>query len=156
MTIPPSCLMQIGPYFQAWNARDPEVVAAVFAEDGTYTDPTVTGPPLTGPGLAEHVRVLLAGFPDLGFEILSAQPLDGDTGTVVAQWLMRGTNIGPLRGLPPTGRSVALRGVDLITTAGGKIGSVEGSSTGRRWPSNSGSRCSCSRIPPTRSGSAPR
>ena len=27
-------------YFDAWNARDPEGVAACFAPGGTYTDPT--------------------------------------------------------------------------------------------------------------------
>ena len=39
---------------------------------------------------------------------------------------MRGTNTGPLRGQFPTGRGVALAGVDVITLADGKIGSVQG------------------------------
>jgi steroid delta-isomerase-like uncharacterized protein len=127
MTISPGCLMQIEPYFKAWNAHDPEAVAAAFVEGGTYTDPAVAGP-LSGPALAEHAQALFAGFPDLNFEVLSAQPVDGGAsgGTVVARWLMRGTNTGPLRGLPPSGRSVALPGVDLITVVDGKIGSVEG------------------------------
>jgi hypothetical protein len=30
-------------YFEAWNRRDPEAVAAVFADDGTYADPNVPG-----------------------------------------------------------------------------------------------------------------
>jgi steroid delta-isomerase-like uncharacterized protein len=114
-------------YFDAWNARDPEAVAAAFAEDGTYTDPTVAGPPLSGLALAEHVRDMLTGFPDLTFEILHTQPQDnGTSGAVIARWLMRGTNTGPLRGLAPTGRRVELRGVDVITIAGGEIKSVEG------------------------------
>jgi steroid delta-isomerase-like uncharacterized protein len=120
-------LMQAEGYFAAWNAHDPEAVAAAFAEGGTYTDPTVTGAPLCGPALAEHARALFAGFPDLSFEILGAQPGDGGAdGAVVARWVMRGTNTGPLRGLAPTGRPVALAGVDVITVTGGKIGSVEG------------------------------
>ena len=115
-------------YFQAWNSRDPDAVPGVFAEGGTYTDPTITGPPLPAPDLAGHVRGLLAGFPDLSFEILSAQPLGGAAGggAAVARWLMRGTNTGPLRGSPPSGRSVALPGVDIITVADGKIAAVEG------------------------------
>jgi steroid delta-isomerase-like uncharacterized protein len=124
MTTATTSLMQVEPYFQAWNSRDPEAVAAAFAEGGTYTDPTVTGPPLKGPELAEHVRALFTAFPDLSFEVLSAQPADADT--AVARWLMRGTHTGPLRGLPPSGRSVVLPGVDLITAADGKIGCVEG------------------------------
>lgn len=127
MTAAPAPLMQAEAYFQAWNARDPEAVAAAFAEGGSYTDPTVTGPPLTGPGVAEHARTVLAGFPDLSFEILGAHPADGPaSGSVAARWLMHGTNAGPLHGQPPTGRRVALQGVDVITVTGGKIRSVEG------------------------------
>ncbi len=65
MTAAPSSLMQVEPYFNAWNARHPEAVA----EGGTDTDPTVTGSPLTGTAVAEHARALLTGFPDLSFEI---------------------------------------------------------------------------------------
>jgi len=120
-------LTQAEAYFDAWNAHDPEAVAAAFTEDGTYTDPTVGQPPLNGEALAEHARALFTGFPDLTFEILRAQPHDNGTrGATAASWLMRGTNTGPLRGLAPTGRAVALRGVDVITFAGDKIKSVEG------------------------------
>jgi steroid delta-isomerase-like uncharacterized protein len=125
MAMSQSYLMQVESYFTAWNARDPEAVAATLAADGTYTDPTVTGPPLAGAVLAGHARALFASFPDLSFEILSCQPVDGDPGTVLARWLMRGTNTGPWNGRPPTGRPVALRGVDVFTVRAGKIGSVE-------------------------------
>jgi hypothetical protein len=64
MTAPPSSLSLLGPYFDAWNARDPDAVAAAFAEGGTYTDPTVSGPALTGTAIAGHARALLATFPD--------------------------------------------------------------------------------------------
>ena len=92
--------------------------------------PTQTQPPnlrYAGPALAEHVRALLAAFPDLNFEVVSCQPADvGTDGTMVVQWLMRGTNTGSLRGLFPTGRTVALPGVDVITIRDGEIRSVEG------------------------------
>lgn len=114
---------QVEPYFRAWNTHDPEGVAAALADGGTYTDPTVTGSPLTGAQIAEHARALFTAFPDLTFEVLSAQHADG---TQVARWLMRGTNTGPLRGQFPTGRCLALPGVDVITVTGGKIGSVQG------------------------------
>ena len=113
-------------YFGAWNARDPDAVAAAFADGGTYTDPTVTGPPLTGTAIAEHARALLTAFPDLSFEVLGGQPAGGQpTGTVVAQWLMRGTNTGPWNGQPPTGRTVTVRGVGVIAGADGQVTSAE-------------------------------
>ena len=119
-------LTQAAPYFQAWNAHDAGAVTAALADGGTYADPT-TESPLAGPALAEHVRALFAAFPDLNFEVVSCQPADaGADGTMVVQWLMRGTNTGPLRGLFPTGRTVALPGVDVITIRDGEIRSVEG------------------------------
>lgn len=122
-----SGLTQVKPYFDAWNAHDPVAVAAVLEPGGTYTDPAVTGPPLSGAALAEHAADLFAGIPDLNFELLSAQLADGGLGggEVVVRWLMRGTNTGPLRGWPPSGRSVALRGLDVITVAGSQVASVE-------------------------------
>ena len=111
-------------YFRAWNAHDPDGIAAALADGGTYTDPTVTGPALTGAQTAEHARALFAAFPDLNFEVLSSQR--AADGTEAARWLMRGTNTGPLRGQFPTGRCVALGGVDLISITDGKIGSVHG------------------------------
>lgn len=77
------------PYFDASNTRDPDAVAAAFAEGGTYTDPTVSGPALTGTAIAGHGRALLAAFPDLSFEILHGQRADVET--VITQWLMLGT-----------------------------------------------------------------
>lgn len=46
------------------------------------------------------------------FEIVSVAP--AGEGLVAAQWIMRGTNQGPMRGLPPTGRAVTLPGADFI------------------------------------------
>jgi steroid delta-isomerase-like uncharacterized protein len=124
MTAPPSSLPLVEPYFDAWNARDPQAVAAAFAEGGTYTDPTVTGPPLTGTAITEHARTLLTAFPDLSFEILSGYPADG--GQVITQWLLHGTNTGIWNGQLPTGRPLAMRGVDVFSLTAGQITSVEG------------------------------
>jgi len=109
-------------YFDAWNRRDPEAIAATFAEGGTYSDPTTEGD-LTGPAIAGYAAALVTGFPDLSFEIVS----EGATASAVAaEWVMRGTNTGPLRGAPPTGASVALPGADVITVEDGAIRSVRG------------------------------
>ena len=109
-------------YFAAWNQRDPAAIVATFAEDGTYRDPTV--PALTGSALARYTSGLFAAFPDLSFGIVSAAQT-GDN-IVAAQWMMRGTNTGPMAGGPPTGMAVALPGADFITVDGDKIRSVQG------------------------------
>lgn len=110
-------------YFAAWNQRDPLAVVATFAEGGMYRDPTVPQG-VSGPALAAYTGGLFAAFPDLSFEVVSIAEVDDHT--VVAQWMMRGTNSGPLQGGPPTGGTVALPGADFISVADGKVLSVQG------------------------------
>ncbi len=110
-------------YFAAWNQRDPQAIAAAFAEGGAYHDPIVPRG-LSGQALEAYAAASFVAFPDLSFEIVSAVPMN-DT-TVAAQWVMRGTNSGPLRGMPPTGAAVALPGADFITVSNDKILLVEG------------------------------
>jgi steroid delta-isomerase-like uncharacterized protein len=109
-------------YFDAWNRRDAAGIVACFATDGSYTDPLAPG--LRGEALAAHVSELCQAFPDLSFEIGETILTGGNR--VAAQWLMKGTNTGPFRGMPPTGRSISLKGADFIEVEGGKIRSVTG------------------------------
>ena len=110
-------------YFDVWNRRDADAIAATFADGGTYSDPNAPDG-LTGQAIAEYAGGLFAAFPDLSFDILSHAPA-GD-GMVAAQWMMRGTNTGSLRGNPPTGGTIALPGADFIAVEDGKVRSVQG------------------------------
>jgi steroid delta-isomerase-like uncharacterized protein len=94
-------------YTDAWNRHDAAGIVATFAEGGTYTDPTTAGP-LAGAAIADYAQSLWGAFPDLSFETVSLT--HDDHGLVSAEWLMKGTNTGPMMGLPPTGRSIALAG----------------------------------------------
>ena len=109
-------------YFDAWNRRDPDAIVATFAEGGTYSDPTV--PPLAAEAMITYTSGLFAAFPNLSFEVVSAAQT-GDQ-SVATQWMMHGTNTGPLAGSPPTGKTVALPGADFITVDGDKIRAVQG------------------------------
>jgi steroid delta-isomerase-like uncharacterized protein len=122
-------------YFDAWINRDADGIIAVFTEGGTYSDPTV-GQGISREATADYAKGLWDAFPDLTFDIISK----AETGpkTVAAQWLMRGTNTGSLQGLPPTGRSVAVPGVDFIQVEGDKIHSVQGYFDSRAVPKQLG------------------
>jgi steroid delta-isomerase-like uncharacterized protein len=98
-------------YFAAWNEHDPGAVVRSLADGGSYQDPT-TGGPLTGDALVANVATLLTGFPDLQFDLVSVA-LTEDA-AAAAQWLMRGTNTGPMPAGPATGRTVELPGADFI------------------------------------------
>ena len=110
-------------YFDAWNRRDAAAVLATFTSDGTYSDPS-GGRGLRGDALAGYMNGLWAAFPDLSFEIASAGATGPDS--MAAEWIMRGTNLGSMMGLPPTGKSIQTTGADFIRTRDGKIQSVEG------------------------------
>jgi steroid delta-isomerase-like uncharacterized protein len=116
-------LAQIHHYFQAWNDRDPDAVVGSLVEGGTYVDPNLPDP-VSGERLAAYADDLFSAFPDLRFEVRDRQTQRD--GLTVVRWLLRGTNTGRLRGLPPSGRQVALLGVDVIATAEGGVRWVEG------------------------------
>jgi steroid delta-isomerase-like uncharacterized protein len=110
-------------YVDAWNRRDPGDIVATFAEGATYVDPTTAGP-LTGAAIGAYAQGLWDAFPDLTFDVVSLG--DDSHGLVSAEWLMKGTNTGSLKGLPPTGRSIAVAGADFARIDGEKIISLRG------------------------------
>jgi steroid delta-isomerase-like uncharacterized protein len=110
-------------YAEAWNRHDAAAIVATFTDGGTYTDPTTPGP-LTGTAIGDYAKALWDAFPDLSFEMLNS--LENDDGLISAEWHMSGTNTGSMYGLPPTGRSISLRGADFVRVKGGKIRSVQG------------------------------
>ena len=93
--------------YAAWNAHDPDAVAAVFAVDATLRD---VGQPEVLRGrvaIRERAAMLLAAFPDFRLE-RQVLVIDGDRHA--DRWIMTGTHRGELFGLAPTGRSVRVEG----------------------------------------------
>lgn len=109
-------------YFAAWNRHDPAGIAALFGDGGFYSDP-VSGE-IRGQAIAEYAAGLFAAFPDLNFESASVGQVNETT--VATQWRMRGTNSGPMRGMPPTGKSIDVAGADFIVADGAGLRSVHG------------------------------
>jgi steroid delta-isomerase-like uncharacterized protein len=110
-------------YFDGWNRRDPAAVLDTMAPNGTYADPS-TGGPISGDAFTGYMKRLFSAFPDASFEIASVGLAAPDL--VAAQWVMRGTNTGSMSGLPPTGKSIELRGADFIRVTDTKVRSVDG------------------------------
>jgi len=110
-------------YMQGWIDRDADGILASLNDGGTYEDPS-TGGPISGEAIRSYVKGLWSAFPDLTFEEQSL----GETGpdSAAAQWLMKGTNTGSMMGLPPTSKTVELRGADFFTLKNGKVQTVTG------------------------------
>lgn len=101
-----------------WNARDVERVVACYdpAYEGMDIGEAVTRHSIIG--LRKTVRRWFRAFPDLHLEptTLIAQ---GDQ--IAFGWTITGTHAGTFMRIPPTGRSVTIRGVSLMTVADGQI-----------------------------------
>lgn len=99
-------------YVEGWDDHDPETVMGAFAPGGTVTAPPFDEP-RTGEEIREWVAETVTGFPDVHFEEHNLMSTDAE-GVFVLEWTLHGTHTGPFNGLPPTGNTVTLAGVDIF------------------------------------------
>lgn len=114
-------------YFEAIAAADIDAAVACWQPGGRER---VRGQvDTTAPdGVREFLSSLWAAVPDLRFEVVS-QTTQDDRSAV--QWRARGTFAGePYQGIAPTGSSIDLEGIDLITVRDGLIVSNDAFSDG--------------------------
>lgn len=106
----------------AWNARDPEAVAADFAEGSTYWSPTLPAPDLDGPAAAHaDAAMLFTAFPD--FTLTERGRVVSPDGRQASMWWeVTGTFKGPLDppGFAPTNGPVSNHGVTWIEVENNK------------------------------------
>jgi steroid delta-isomerase-like uncharacterized protein len=94
--------------YAAWNAHDPDAVAAVFAEDAVVREIGSAQVPTRGrAAIRERAAALFNAFPDLRLERLELV-IDGDRHA--DHWVLTGTHQGLLFGIAPTGRGVRVEG----------------------------------------------
>jgi steroid delta-isomerase-like uncharacterized protein len=103
---------------EAWNAHDPQRVAALCTTD--YEGENVgEATPHRGPeGMAASVATYFAAFPDLRFTV---DDVVIQNHRVVQVWRAHGTHRGPLLNIPGTGRSINVKGVSMLTYEGDKL-----------------------------------
>jgi steroid delta-isomerase-like uncharacterized protein len=104
---------------EVWNKRNMAVLNEIIANDHVNTGPgTLPGLP-TGPeGSKQFVQVYLNAFPDVHFTI-DDQIAEGDK--VVTRWTASGTHKGELAGIPATGKSSTVTGINVERIMNGKI-----------------------------------
>jgi len=106
-------------YIQAWNDRDYDRMRELVEESYVLVDPAAPDGAVRGPDATEaYLRELVTAFPDLHIDICDS--LGGEEMAMVElRW--SGTHEGPFRGLPPTGRTVELRGMEKHVVADGRL-----------------------------------
>jgi steroid delta-isomerase-like uncharacterized protein len=103
---------------KAWNSHDPERVAALCSPDYEGLDVGEAVPQHGPEALRATVQRYIAAFPDLCF-------FESDSvyqhGRLVVSWTATGTHKGCLMNIPPTGRSILIRGITLLTIKDNKV-----------------------------------
>lgn len=114
-------------------AADPKDLAKRFYEDGLHagdlavfdeiaTANYVEHDPLPGQregidGLKDRVRMLRDGL--AGHYSIEDMVSEGDR--VVVRWTNKGTHVGELAGMPPTGKTFEIAGIDIYRVESGKL-----------------------------------
>jgi len=111
--------MSTSAFAVAWNARDPEAVAACYAPDGVRVQIAHPTARIQGhEALAEHVREIMRAWPDCTLETRSES---GEGGLVTFEWIFRGTQQGDYGPLPGRGQRLELAGASVMAMQGGLI-----------------------------------
>jgi steroid delta-isomerase-like uncharacterized protein len=98
-----------------WNAGDLDLVDEFYADDYTLHDPAM---PVHGPeSFKQYVAMYRSVFPDLRFT-LEDMVAEGDR--VAWRITARGTHQGPLMGIRPTGKQVAISAIIVSRFIGGR------------------------------------
>lgn len=101
--------------FEAFDARDAAGAAAQFAPDGTYHE-VPRNERFTREEFREYLAdEVFAAFPDYGVE--ERQPLTADDWATTVRWSFGGTHEGEGGWFEPTGNSVVLPVVSVVTLA---------------------------------------
>ena len=106
----------------AYNAHQLPQVAKFFRPDIALISPDA-GELKGREQVAEYHRAFLQAFPDAKVEVVAKHDA-GDT--TIDEWIFRGTHTGPLaqpsgETIPATGKRVSVRGVDVVSYAGGGV-----------------------------------
>jgi steroid delta-isomerase-like uncharacterized protein len=105
------------------NEGNLDLADEIFASDYQHHDPANPDPrPVVGPqGVRDHLTSLRDAFPDLIFDI-DDMVAEGDR--IIVRWTARGTNTGDYFGMPATGKSIEITGMNTWRTRDGQA--IEG------------------------------
>jgi steroid delta-isomerase-like uncharacterized protein len=105
-------------FSEVFNQGDVERVDAFIHPDHENHDPTAPEVPSGPEGVRRLVELYRSAFPDIHFEHEDVVDLGGK---VAHRWTFTGTHRGEIMGIEPTGRAVAVQGIEINRIADGKI-----------------------------------
>jgi steroid delta-isomerase-like uncharacterized protein len=110
-------------YAKAWNGCDTAAMAELLSDDIVWEDPGLPEPARGTAEVQEFMRVSFRAFPDLRFSEPDPPAIAAAGDLVLWVWHMEGTHEGVIDppGFAPTGRAIAIDGVDQWTMREGRI-----------------------------------
>ena len=104
-------------YEELWSQGGLETIPELVSED--FVDHhSLPGAPPGREGPAALITTWRTAFPDMRETV---EDLIAEGEKVVGRFTMRGTHSGEFMGVPATGRSVTMSGIDIVRVEGGKI-----------------------------------
>jgi steroid delta-isomerase-like uncharacterized protein len=103
---------------EVWNKRNLAVIDELVSPDFVFHDPMA---PEAATGLESYkqfVHANLSAFPDLRFTVDDSISAGG---IVATRWSVTATHAGYLAGNPPTGKTVAITGMNFARIVDGKF-----------------------------------
>ena len=100
-------------WMNAWSEGNLDAVEDIFASD--YA---VNGNIVTPEGVKQAIIWLHSTFHNA---VLSVEKMVAEADRVAVRWSLQGTHGGAFMGIPATGRSVTLSGINIYRLANGKI-----------------------------------
>ncbi len=101
------------------NRNKPSAIHEIIAVDYFEQD-LLEGQSQGIKGVEERLQILFNAFPDAKYELLD---LIAESDKVVARWRMTGTHNGVFLDIPPTGKSISIKGIDIYKIENGMISS---------------------------------
>jgi len=105
-------------FIQAWNAHDLERVSAFYAEDYEDIDVAQATPQRGRDSMRRKVAYYLRAFPDLCVTLDRYVAQDHQ---LALFWTWSGTHRGTFMNIPPSGRTVTVRGSSLLEVTDGQV-----------------------------------
>ncbi len=102
---------------EVWNKGDLSLIDELIAPNYVLHDPTRPG--LRGrAGIKESIAMFRTAFPDLHFTI---EDQVAEREKIVTRYTVQGTHLGPLMGIPATGKQGIITGIDIYRITDGQI-----------------------------------
>jgi steroid delta-isomerase-like uncharacterized protein len=101
---------------ELWNQGNLDVCDEIFASHCSFHDPSFTIEGVAG--MKKQVSDLRTAQPDLHMDVHDVL-IDGDMSA--SRWTSGGTATGEFRGLPPTGKSYVMSGMEMAKWEGDRI-----------------------------------